>query len=140
MADTMNVALAQALRLKSCHALAIGLYRRNAASIVLIIDDSRNIPKPYTRDVSMFITAILAQTSDGLYVDVDGTCSADDVDARYLRRNDGSQFRLIKLANELALAPFTSTDWDYQLRPLTEAEIESSLQDHDHRKSGAAGI
>jgi hypothetical protein len=131
----MNVALEQALRLKSCQALAIGLHRRNAASIVLIIDDSRNIPNPYTRDVSMFITAILAQTSDGLYVDVDGTCSADDIDARYLRRNDGRQFRLITLKNEAALSPFTSPDWDYQLRPLTDAEIESSLQDHDHRVS-----
>jgi hypothetical protein len=140
MGDAMDAALAQALRLRSCQALAIGLHRRNSASIVLIIDDSRNIPKPYTRDISMFITTILAQTSDGLYVDVDGTCSANDVDARYLRRNDGSQFRLIKLANESALAPFTSTDWDYQLRPLTDAEIESSLQDHDQRKSNAAVI
>jgi hypothetical protein len=135
MGDAMDVALAQALRLRSCQALAIGLHRRNSASIVLIIDDSRNIPKPYTRDISMFITAILAQTSDGLYVDVDGICNADDVDARYLRRNDGSQFRLVSLKNEAALAPFTSTDWDYQLRPLTDAEIASSLQDHDSRIS-----
>ncbi len=133
MVDAMDTALAQALRLKASHALAVGLHRRDGAAIVLIVDDSRNVHNPYAREVSIHIGAILARTGDGIYVDLDGLCGQVDVDARYLRRNDGADLRVIILDSEHALSPFVSTDWDFQLSPLSEAEIADSLRQHDER-------
>lgn len=133
MANTVSSALQQALRLKASHALAVGLHRREQSSIVLVIDDSQTLHNPYARDVSFHITAILAKGVDGIYVDIDGACQEVDIEARYLRRNDGREFRMVTLENEHALSPFVSDDWDYQLSPLTVDDIETSLRLHDQR-------
>jgi hypothetical protein len=133
MAETVSSSLKQALRLKASHALAVGLHRRDKASIVLVIDDSQTLHNPYARDVSFHITSVLAKSGEGIYADIDGTCHEDDIEARYLHRNDGLRYRLVTIETEQALSPFVSRDWDYPLSPLTLDEIEMSLKLHDER-------
>jgi hypothetical protein len=128
--DEGSVVRERARLLRRSQALSVAFARRFQRRILLVVDDTKALFNPYTRDHIDHIVKVFVVVDDATLLDVTGKHDRVFVEGRYLRSNaSAGSYRLIDLRGEEQLASFVSSDWDYSLSPVSETEIDAAFYD-----------
>jgi hypothetical protein len=126
--DEENILRERARLLRRSQALSVAFSRRLGRGILLVVDDSKALFNPYTRDRILHILKVFVVVDDLTLLDITGKHDRCAIEGRYLRSNAANgSFRFIELTSEAQLAPFVSKDWDYTLNPISETEIDTAF-------------
>lgn len=132
--DKHSPDLEKARFLRRSQALSVAFSRRFQCDILLVVDDSKAIWNPYTRDRIDHVVKVFVVFDDATLLDISGIHERRVIDSRYLRSNTGAgSYRLIALGGERQLEQFVSTDWDYPLSPVSDQEIEDVFAEFSER-------
>ncbi len=116
--------------LRRSQALSVAFSRHVGRSILLLVDDTKALFNPYTRDRIPHVSKVFVVFDEVTLLDVTGKHDRGVIEGRYLRSNTANgSFRLLELSSDDELAQFVSTDWDYTLSPVSDEEIESVFRE-----------
>lgn len=111
--------------LRRSQALSVAFSRRVGRKILLLVDDTKALFNPYTRDRIPHISKVFVVFDEVTLLDITGMHDRTVIEGRYLRSNTANgSLRFIELESDVELTQFVSSDWDYSLSPVSDQEVE----------------